>query len=79
MKREEMTAIVNEELEHIPKKRGAQNVLRAAYNAFRRNGLGGKPEVPSTAMGAIECSLAAVRKQFPDAELTFDAAFFASR
>ena len=61
-----MLAIVNAELESIPRRGLSQNAYRAAYEQARLNGLGTKPGVPSTPEAAHALALQVIRRNDPD-------------
>jgi hypothetical protein len=79
MTRKEMNEIVAKELEGIPDNNQPQKMLRMIYTAARRSSLGKNAEGPKTAMEVLEYSLAFVRKDHPDAQLSHNGAFFAGR
>jgi len=74
MKKEEMTKIVSEELEHIPKVYGSneQAELRAVYNMSRRNGLKNGVSKEKTLRSSIEF----IRKSNSSWMPSFDKEFF---
>ena len=68
MTRDEMNAVVAEELASIPREApgSAQNLYRAAYQFWRMNSLGSKPEIPCSLAAAHRAALASVRSTYPD-------------
>lgn len=60
-----MLAIVNAELETIPRGSLNQNAYRAAYEQARLNGLGTQPAMPPTPEAAHALALRVVRRDDP--------------
>lgn len=65
MKRDEMRAIVQAELAGIPRGDTSQNLYRAAFEQWRLNSLGKRPEIPPTSTAAHAKALSAVRQGDP--------------
>jgi len=74
MKKEEMTRIVNEELEHIPTEYGnmPQKILRMCYNMARRRFLSIGREKEDALLHCIET----IRKDYPSWTPKYDSMFF---
>lgn len=74
MKREEMTRIVNEELEHIPTEYGnvPQKILRMFYNMARRRFLSIGGEKEDALLHCIEM----IKKDYPLWTPKYDPMFF---
>ena len=66
MKPDEMRAIVQDELATIPRGSESQNACRAAYEMWRLNSLGARPEIPPTSEAAHAKALSTVRLSDPD-------------
>lgn len=66
MKRDEMRAIVQAELAGIPRGDTSQNLYRAAFEQWRLNSLGNRPEILPTSMAAHAKALSTVRRSDPD-------------
>jgi len=79
MKREEMFAIVQQELTHIPKGAYPQGVLRSTYWMMRLNSLGRNREFPDDPRQLVERAVADVRRLVPSASLEYDRNFFGGR
>src|SRR5262249_23350266 len=77
MTREEMTAQVAAELEHIPEGPGEQQKeLRFRYNAVRRASLGKKVAVTQSANQVLQDCIARMRQSDPTVQVHYDKAFF---
>jgi hypothetical protein len=57
-------ALVKAELERYPRgaRGSSQNLFRAAYAAFRLNGLVRRPQITDSALAALDSAVAAVRR-----------------
>jgi hypothetical protein len=77
MSNQEMTAMVDAELEHIPKgPYEFQGMLRSTYNFARRKSLGQNAPRGQTAGSVMKECVGVIRKGHPNAELHYDAAHF---
>jgi hypothetical protein len=76
MKRDEMFAIAQRELVHIPKGEYPQGVLRSVYWTMRLNSLGRKRELPNSPRLLVERAVADVLHLEPSANLEYDHNFF---
>lgn len=75
MNRADMSELLAAELTHIPHWPGEyQGMLRAVYQMFRPIGYGRKAS--GAAGDTLRRCLATIRRDFPDARLDFDRAFF---
>ena len=76
LKRQEITATVREELEHIPEIKGnrAQDMLRWAYNGYRRYALRVDPLSPPH--NSLQLAIARVKRDYPEAPLRYHNSFF---
>jgi hypothetical protein len=77
MEREKLRAMVDSELEHIPKGPGIdQGLLRAAYNMARQHSLGSRGTGDQTANDVLEGCIRVLKKEHPDACFIYDRDFF---
>ena len=74
MKRQEMTEIVNVELEHIPKGDLPQKLLRYLYNMVRRNHLAATK--PISKEDTLSSCIRRVKVKHPDFQPEYDKTFF---
>lgn len=77
MKKEDVTAAVDQDLAHIAKgpSGGPQNMFRMAYNAQRRHDLSLQP-IPAKSE-TLQGALADVRKHYPEFVPEYDRNYFA--
>jgi hypothetical protein len=76
MKRDEMFAIAQRELAHIPKGDYPQGALRSTYWIMRLNSLGKHSEFPNDPQDLLERAIKDVRQVMPSASLDYDHDFF---
>jgi hypothetical protein len=72
-----MQALVDSELEHIPKAGGIeQGLLRAAYNAARLHSLGRRSSRSQSANDVLQECIQVLKREDPDARFIYDKEFF---
>jgi hypothetical protein len=76
LKLPEMRALVQKELEHIPRGPLSQNMLRANYWLGRMSSLGKKAEGATDALGVLNACIEEVKKHYPSFIAQYDRAFF---
>lgn len=76
MRRDEMFAIAQREMEHIPRGDFRQGMLRSTYWLMRLNSLGRHAEFPDDPPQLIERAVVDVRRLEPQAILDYDRDFF---
>jgi hypothetical protein len=79
MKRDEMFAIAQQELAHIPKGEYPQGVLRSTYWMMRLNSLGKQRVLPDDPLQLIELAVADVHRLEPSVSLEYDRSYFGER
>jgi hypothetical protein len=77
MTNQEMTAVVNTELEHIPKgPYEFQGMLRSSYSFARRKSLGQTAASGQTVGSVLQECVGVIRKRHPNSEMHYDRSYF---
>jgi hypothetical protein len=76
MRRDEIFAIAQGDLAHIPKGDYHQGVLRSTYWMMRLNSLGKRREFPDDPRQLIELAVADVHRLEPSVSLDYDQDYF---